>query len=73
MVKTSLGALRCKMAKDLGLINKNEYAFTWVTDFPMFEYSEEEGRYIACHHPFTLPQDINSLSDKKRQRLMHMI
>ena len=44
MVKTSLGTLRCKMAKDLGLINKNEYAFTWVTDFPMFEYSEEEGR-----------------------------
>ena len=68
MVKTSLGALRCKMAKDLGLINKNEYAFTWVTDFPMFEYSEEEGRYIACHHPFTLPQDINSLSDKEKAK-----
>ena len=68
MVKTSLGALRCKMAKALGLINKNEYAFTWVTDFPMFEYSEEEGRYIACHHPFTLPQDINSLSDKEKAK-----
>ncbi len=65
MVKTALGALRCKVAKDLDLIDKDKYAFTWVTDFPMFEYSEEDERYIACHHPFTLPQDVNTLSDKE--------
>ena len=63
MVKTSLGALRLKVAKDLNLIDKNKFAFTWVTDFPMFEYSEEEGRYIACHHPFTQPQDVDALDD----------
>ncbi len=65
MVKTALGALRCKVAKELDLIDKDKYAFTWVTDFPMFEYSEEDERYIACHHPFTLPQDVNTLSDKE--------
>ena len=65
IVKTSLGALRCKMAKDLDIIPKDKYAFTWVTDFPMFEYSKEEERYIACHHPFTLPKDIDSLSNKE--------
>ena len=65
MVKTSLGALRCKIARELNLIDKDKYAFVWVTDFPMFEYSEEEGRYIACHHPFTLPQDVNTISDKE--------
>lgn len=65
MVKTALGALRCKVAKELDLIDKDKYAFTWVTDFPMFEYSEEYERYIACHHPFTLPQDVNTLSDKE--------
>ena len=65
MVKTSLGALRLKVAKDLNLIDKNKFAFTWVTDFPMFEYSEEEGRYIACHHPFTQPQDVDALDDKE--------
>lgn len=68
MVKTSLGALRCKVAKDLDLISKDKYALTWVTDFPMFEYSEEEERYIACHHPFTLPQDIDGLDDKENAK-----
>ena len=57
MVKTSLGALRCKLAKDLRLIKENDYKLLWVTDFPTFEYSEEEGRFIACHHPFTAPKD----------------
>ena len=56
-VKTSLGALRCKLAKDLGLIKENDYKLLWVTDFPTFEYSEEEGRFVACHHPFTAPKD----------------
>ena len=57
VVKASLGALRCKLAKDLNMIDKNDYKLLWVTDFPSFEYSEEEGRYMACHHPFTAPLD----------------
>ncbi len=57
IVKTSLGALRCKLAHDLGLIKKGEYKLLWVTDFPSFEWSEEEGRYLACHHPFTMTKD----------------
>ena len=65
IVKTSLGALRIKVAKELNLIPKNVYKFVWITDFPMFEYSEEEGRYLACHHPFTMPKDINAISDKQ--------
>ncbi len=57
IVKTSLGALRCKLAKDLNLIDKNDYKLLWVTDFPSFEWSEEENRFVACHHPFTSPKD----------------
>lgn len=57
VVKTSLGALRCKLARDLDLIKKDDYKLLWVVDFPSFEYSEEEGRYMACHHPFTSPKD----------------
>ena len=57
VVKASLGALRCKLAKDLSMIDKDDYKLLWVTDFPSFEYSEEEGRYMACHHPFTAPLD----------------
>ncbi len=57
VVKTSLGALRCKLARDLDLIDKNDYKMLWVVDFPSFEYSEEEKRYVACHHPFTAPKD----------------
>lgn len=67
MVKTSLGALRCKLAKDLGLIKEDDYKLLWVTDFPTFEYSEEEGRFVACHHPFTAPKDEDTeklLTDK---------
>ena len=55
--KTALGALRCKIAKDLNLINQSDYKLLWVTDFPLFEWSEEEGRYMAMHHPFTSPKD----------------
>ena len=68
MVKTSLGALRCKLAKDLRLIKEDDYKLLWVTDFPTFEYSEEEGRFVACHHPFTAPKDEDIeklLTDKK--------
>ena len=57
VVKNSLGALRCKLARDLNLIDNNEYKMLWVTDFPTFEYSEEENRYVSCHHPFTCPKD----------------
>ena len=56
-VKVALGALRCKLARDLDLIKAGDYKLLWVTDFPSFEYSEEEGRYMACHHPFTSPKD----------------
>lgn len=67
VTKTALGALRTKLAHELGLIKKDDYQLTWITDFPSFEYSEEENRYVACHHPFTAPkdEDIDKLiSDK---------
>ncbi len=57
IVKTSLGSLRNKLAKDLNLIPKDTYKLLWVTDFPAFEWSEEEGRFMAMHHPFTSPKD----------------
>lgn len=69
IVKTALGALRCKIAKDLDLIS-NEYKLLWVTNFPMFEYSEEEGRYIACHHPFTMPASIDEIDDKENAKAL---
>lgn len=56
-MKTVLGALRCKVANDLNIIDKNIYRLLWVVDFPTFEYSEEEQRFVACHHPFTAPKD----------------
>lgn len=57
IVAQTLGALRLEMAKRRNLINHDELAFTWVVDFPMFEYNEEEKRYVAMHHPFTSPRD----------------
>ena len=59
----SLGALRVKLGHDLDLINKDAYEFLWVTDFPMFEYDENENRYVAAHHPFTSPnlEDVDKL------------
>ena len=57
VVAAALGALRIEMAKRCGLIDENKLAFTWVVDFPMFEYSEEEKRYVAMHHPFTSPRE----------------
>jgi len=53
---TSLGALRVKIAKERNLIPENTLSFVWVTDFPMFEWDEEEKRYVAMHHPFTSPK-----------------
>lgn len=57
IVKTSLGALRLKLGKELGLMDPKKYKLLWVVDFPVFEWSEEENRYMACHHPFTAPHD----------------
>ena len=67
VVKSSLGALRCKIAKDLNLIDKNDYKLLWVVDFPAFEYSEEEGRFMAKHHPFTMckDEDVDKLINDK--------
>ena len=50
-----LGALRLKLGEDLGLIDHNQFNFLWVVDFPLLEWSEEENRYVAMHHPFTMP------------------
>lgn len=63
VVFDSLGALRCELAKRLDLIEKGVYNFLWVTEFPLFEYSEEEDRYVAKHHPFTHPalEDLDKL------------
>lgn len=65
--QTALGALRVKLGHDLDLIDKNSYRFLWVTNFPMFEYSEEENRYVAAHHPFTSPnlEDVDKLMNDK--------
>ena len=52
-----LGALRLEIAKSLGLLKKDEYKFLWITEFPLLEYSEEEDRYVAMHHPFTMPME----------------
>lgn len=52
-----LGNLRLELARQLELLDKNEYRFLWVTEFPQFEYSEEEQRYVAMHHPFTMPME----------------
>ena len=71
VVFASLGALRCECAKRLGLIKEGIYEFVWITEFPLFEYSEEDGRYVACHHPFTAPMDEDAdmlESDKKNCR-----
>ncbi|MGG3160379.1 aspartate--tRNA ligase [Geobacillus stearothermophilus] len=55
VVAAALGALRLKLGKELGLIDETKLAFLWVTDWPLLEYDEEEGRYYAAHHPFTMP------------------
>ncbi|MGX7198433.1 aspartate--tRNA ligase [Enterococcus nangangensis] len=56
VVQTALGALRSRLGKELDLIDESKLNFLWVTEWPMFEYSEEEGRYMSAHHPFTLPR-----------------
>ena len=67
IVKSSLGALRIKLGHDLNLIQDGDYKLLWVVDFPSFEWSEEEGRFMAMHHPFTAPkdEDIDKLINDK--------
>ena len=67
VVYASLGALRCRLGKELNLIKEDDYKFLWVVDFPVFEWSDEENRFMACHHPFTMPkeEDIDKLLTDK--------
>ncbi len=57
VVFATLGALRLEVARKLDLINQDEFRFVWITEFPLLEYDEEQGRYVAMHHPFTMPMD----------------
>lgn len=63
IAQTALGALRVKLGHELNLIDESSFEFLWVTDFPMFEYDENEDRYVAAHHPFTSPnlEDVDKL------------
>ncbi|MDO5741343.1 MAG: aspartate--tRNA ligase [Vagococcus sp.] len=69
VVAASLGALRLKLGKELGLINQEAYNFLWVVDWPLLEYDEDEARYVAAHHPFTMPKesDIPLLETKPEE------
>ena len=78
VVHETLGNLRIHLAKKLNLINPGEFAFTWITEFPLFEYSNSEKRYVSIHHPFTSPfiQDIPILktnADKVRARAYDLV
>ncbi len=78
VVFDSLGALRCEVAEKLGLRDKNVFNFLWITDFPMFEYSEEDDRYVAMHHPFTAPREediqyLKSAPDKVYARAYDIV
>jgi aspartyl-tRNA synthetase len=68
-VNQALGALRVHVAREQGLIPKDVYAFTWITEFPLFEYDETEERLVAVHHPFTSPMeaDMNLLADRPEE------
>ena len=57
IAETALGAVRKKLGEELDLIDRSRYCFEWITEFPMYEYSEEEGRWVSAHHPFTAPRD----------------
>lgn len=64
VVTQGLGALRLKMGKELGLIDKNKFNFLWVVDFPMFDWDKDEKRWQALHHPFTSPKDGQELTSE---------
>lgn len=57
VANNTLGALRTRIAKELDMVDNSKFNFLWVVDWPMFEWSEEEGRYMSAHHPFTLPTE----------------
>ncbi|MBF4500120.1 aspartate--tRNA ligase [Savagea sp. SN6] len=61
VVADALGALRVKLGKERNLIDESAFNFLWVVDWPLFEFDEEAGRYVAAHHPFTRPQDVDVL------------
>lgn len=63
VVADALGALRLKLGKERGLIDESKFDFLWVTEWPLFEYDEEDGRYYAAHHPFTMPADVEELEN----------
>ena len=78
VVWQALGALRCEIARRHEMIDHNAYHLFWVTEFPLFEYSEEEGRYVAAHHPFTswYPEDncyLDSDKEKVRSRAYDLV
>ena len=78
VVFNTLGGIRLMIANKFGLINKDEYDVLWVTEFPMFEWSEEENRYMAVHHPFTAPMDedldkVESEPDKARAKAYDLV
>ena len=64
IVAATLGAIRTRLGKELGLIDESKFNFLWITEWPQFEYSAEEGRYVSAHHPFTMPkeEDLERLS-----------
>ena len=75
---TAMGQLRLILGRRLGLIDENSYRFAWVTEFPLFEYSTEDGRYYAKHHPFTAPMDedislIGKDNDKVRSKAYDIV
>ena len=78
VVFDSLCALRCELASRFGLIDKSKPNLLWVTDFPLFEYDEDEKRYVAMHHPFTAPRNedlefLESQPDKVCARAYDMV
>ncbi|MBE7022270.1 MAG: aspartate--tRNA ligase [Ruminococcaceae bacterium] len=78
IVYDALGNLRLELARRFELLNKDEYDLLWVTDFPLFEYNEEEKRYVAKHHPFTMPKDediplLSTEPEKVRAKAYDMI
>lgn len=78
IVNTTLGALRIEIAKKLDIINEDEFKILWVTEFPLFEYDEDDGRYYAKHHPFTSPADddidiVESNPEKARAKAYDLV
>src|SRR5690606_20261885 len=78
IVFQALGQLRLELARRLDIIPKDQYNILWITEFPLFEYDQEEGRYVAKHHPFTSPMDedlhlLESEPEKVRAKAYDMV